>query len=460
MDGKRAVRQATSFLSSGQRATHTYIIGQPGTGKSRAIESWVMQDILAGRGIAVVDPHGELFNNLMARLAHHPAQWNRLVIIDPCDSEWVVGINPLQAAPGFSTERVAQFMTDIMVKIWNLEVNQAPRLLWLMNNSFLALAEAGLKLVDLPRFLLESSFRASTLQRTNNPVVRAYFEHEYPQSRAATHQWATPLLNKIGGLIFDSDIRLTLSAEPPLNFRALMDQSKILLVNIPKGILGEGASALLGAFIVARMQKAALSRAAHSYRQPFYLYLDEFQNYTTSNIVDILAESRKYALSMTLAHQYLDQLSTDIKNAVLNTSGTIVSFRVGHKDAVRLADEMFFNRDGSISRVKIGLGQNGLWPHISPRREQSRNTHEERAALLTGLRLRDFWAKRRGVSKASSHRTFTVPDVKMTADINAIIRRMYALSGQIYGEAKHRAKARTAAQEGRPSSEDSGLWSS
>src|SRR5690606_29192722 len=135
-----------------------------------------------------------------------------------------------------------------------------------------------------------------------------------PKSPAGIQQWITPVLNKIGSLIFDPDTRLLLAGRSSLNFRDVLDRKLILLVNLPKGRIGEGASALFGAFIVAHLQKAALARADSRYRTPFYIYLDEFQNYTTDNITDILSESRKYAMSLTLAHQYVDQLQPHLRS--------------------------------------------------------------------------------------------------------------------------------------------------
>ena len=172
-------------------------------------------------------------------------------------------------------------------------------MLWLLVNSLLALIELRMTLLDLPRWLLDEAFRSARLPGLMNEEVVRFFFDEYPSSPAAMHQWATPILNKLGQLLFDPDMRQIFGSPSSFDFRDLMDEGRILLVNAPKGILGEGLSALLAAFVVAHIQKAALARASSQRRQPFYLYLDEFQNYTTDNIQDILSESRKYALSLT-----------------------------------------------------------------------------------------------------------------------------------------------------------------
>ena len=187
-------------------------------------------------------------------------------------------------------------------------------------------------------------------------------------------QWAAPILNKLGNLIFDPQIRTIFTGKSTINFRHIMDSGKILLVNLPKGIMGEELSSLLAAFIVAMIQKAALSRASTHHRQPFYLYLDEFQNYTTNNIKDILSESRKYSLSMTMAHQYLDQLSSDLRSAVLNTIGTVVCFRVGYKDASTLVKEVFPSPDYIQSRgqeLRLRSVNSILLPMLTPKLQTS-----------------------------------------------------------------------------------------
>jgi hypothetical protein len=427
----------TSVLTPGQRAIHTYVIGQPGTGKSRALEAWIMQDILAGHGVGVIDPHGDLYRNLLLRLAPKHELWKRLVILDPLNPKWVVGFNPLEVIHGLSQERLALFLTDVVVKVWSLNTSNAPRMVWLLTNSFLALSDLGLSLLDLPRFLLDREYRECLLPRLSNEAVYIYFRHEFPNSDAATHQWVTPVLNKIGGLIFDPDVRLMFSGGSRLNFREILDQQLILLVNIPKGILGEGSSALLGAFIVAHLQQAALSRANSSKRVPFYLYLDEFQNYTTDNIKDILSESRKYALSLTLAHQYLDQLSGDLRSAVLNTAGTIISFRVGYNDATRLAKEIFPSPDYlTSSKIKVQLGRYGLMPFPTIRNHQDSLGWNGLALLLTKLQPRQFWARHRGFKTPAKQRTFNMPDPQLTIQHASYLNAMLACSGMRYGRLK------------------------
>jgi hypothetical protein len=431
------------WMTEKQRATHTYVIGQPGTGKSRAIESWVMQDINAGHGVGVIDPHGDLFRNLVFRLANKEEVWDRVVIIDPLDPEWTIGFNPLAKNYNLTEERQALYLTDIGMKIWGINPTSAPRMVWLMSNSFLALSNLGLTLLDLPRFLMDVEYRERLVPKIGNRQARQFFLHEFPRSERAIHQWVTPVLNKIGGLIFDPELRLVFSSPTTLNMRRVIDDQLILLVNIPKGILGEGASSLTAAFIVALLQKAALSRADALVRTPFYLYLDEFQNYTTDNIKDILAESRKYSLTLILAHQYLDQLSGELRSAVLNTSGTLISFRVGYSDGLHLAKEIFPSPDfNSQISTSIGFRRQGfsIFPHLQNVRDVL--GWDGLARLLSLLKPREFWFRYRGSINPMKRHAFYMPDPDFTAEQASRVRSMRACSGQRYGIRKEIAAAR------------------
>jgi len=422
--------------TSEDRATHTYVIGQPGTGKSRALESWVMQDIQAGRGVGVIDPHGDLFRNLILRLSSMPQVWERIVIIDPCDRNWVTSFNPLEAVADYSQERLSLFLTSIIGKIWNLDLASAPRTMWLLSNTFLALSNLHLTLLHLPKFLLDRDHRESLVPRLTNPSALSFFQHEYPRSPAAAHQWASPVLNKIGNLIFDPDISLMLAGRSRVAFREILDRQLILLVNLPKGTIGEGVSALMGAFIVAHIQKAALARANSMYRRPFYLYLDEFQNYTTDNIRDVLSESRKYALSMTLVHQYLEQLEPDIRSALLNTAGAIACFRVGYQDGYQLAKEIFPDSDFlGTAQGQDRLIADPIFSHGFTERTDGASW-EGLAESLSGLAFREFWHKQRGVRRPTKQRTFDMPLPTNTNDVRGDMCSLVATSARLYSRSK------------------------
>jgi hypothetical protein len=424
-------------LSNHHRATHTYVIGQPGTGKSRALESWVMQDIAAGRGVAVIDPHGDLFNNLLCRIAELPRVWERVVIIDPMNPMWIVGLNPLEPVPGVPSERIATHLTDVVTTLWHLNPASAPRMVRLLSNAFLALVELRLTLVDLSRFLLDPEFRKGQLAQLGNSRVKEYFEYEFPNNPAAVHQWIAPVLNKLGRLVFDPDVRPMLAEKKTVDFRGALDQGLILLANLPKGQLGESTSALLAAFIVARLQQAALARTSTRHRPPFYLYLDEFQGYTTENIETILAESRKYALCLTFAHQYLDQLSPRIRSAVLNTSGTLISFRVGYHDALVLAKEIFPGPDFATGEgSRLGLHIREAWKVPTVQDELPPRDWDRLAQALFSLGHRQFWVSRRGDRSPMKLRTIDMPVPKLSAVLTEKVDSLLETSGSRFGRLK------------------------
>jgi len=429
------------FLSLFQRSNHGYIVGQPGVGKSRALESFIVQDILAGHGVGVVDPHGELYEHLVWRLSLLPDVWERVILVDPTNPKWTVSFNPLQAISDFSQERLSLFLTDVVVKIWGIDTVNAPRMIWLLTNTFLALSSLGLSLLELPRFLLDKPYRESLLPRLSHQGALAYFMLEFPQSAAGAHQWAAPVLNKIGGLIFDPDIRLMLSGQSTINFTSIINNNKVLLVNVPKGILGEGPSALLAAFIVSHLQKAALARAGGGSQAPFYLYLDEFQNYTTDNIKDILSESRKYHLSLILAHQYLDQLSSELRSAVLNTAGTLMCFRVGYQDAMQLAKEIFPSPDFLASfETRLKLKRFWGYPIGVEQVRQEQGGWDQLALELTKLNHREFWCRRRGTHTPTKHRTLEMAVPSVSAEVRGGREQLIDRSGELYGKSKSQVR--------------------
>lgn len=435
-------------LTPAQRATHTHVIGQTGTGKSRMLESWVMQDIEAGHGLTVVDPHGDLYNNLVLRISplvqQRPELADRIVLMDPSNPKWTVGFNPLEPIKGIPLERLALFLTDVILKIWKLEASSMPRMLRLITYSFLTLAEFGKTLVDLPRFLNDAAWRKALVARTTHREVADYFRYEFPVKESAVQQWITPVLNKIGPLIFDPDVRLLLGTKSTINFRKILDDKSILLVNLSKGILGEGNSALLGAFLVAHLQQAALSRANSRQRDIFFLYLDEFQNYTTDNIKDILSESRKYGLSLILAHQYLDQLGMDLRGAVLNTPGVISCFRLGYQDASILAREVF--PPNSLHETHREWNFARLAGHPIPMLQEQHEVlkHDALVHQLTSLRPREFWTKRRGPYAPVKQRALLMPEPVMGKELFAARKALVELSGQRFGTLKSKVRAELA----------------
>lgn len=430
-----------TVLSKRQRETATLAIGQPGCGKSRGLESWSWQDIEAGHGVAVLDPAGDLYDHLLRRLANRRDLWHRVVLINPCDDEHVVYVNPLAPIAGVHPERIALFMTDIVIKIWKIDPTQAPRMVWVMTYAFLALTALNRPLLDLPKLLLNRKWRDEALKRLPNDLkaVKTFFTMEYPKTLPGARMWSVPILNKIGGLLFDRDVREMLSGTPALDFRRILDNQLIVLARLSKGELGEETANLLGAFIVAQFQKAALSRSSTSIseRSQYFLYLDEFQNYTTDNIQDILAESRKYGLTLTLAHQYLAQLSPELKAAVLNTAGTLACFRVGYDDAKELAGHVFPSWEFSNrNEMRLTMQRSGSYPTIRMDEWRATPGSEQLAQQLANQQTRQFWMRRKGPNKPVQLRTMDCYPPEMSPDLEARIRELRALSAAQFGNKK------------------------
>lgn len=443
MELKKKAGQFANTLTDSDRATHMYVIGGTGVGKSRQLLSMLLQDVSQGRGTGLIDPHTDLFEDALSYIAQwsekHPEIADRVVILDPTSKDRIVGFNPLEPSFGILPERKAFFLSDTLVKVWRIDPLVAARMVRLLLYTFLALSELGLTIVEFPRFLRDVELRTALLKRIQNEDVREYFSLEFPKVHRDQTEWMQSSLNKVGTFAMDRDIRLIFGQQrSTINFREIMDGEKILLVNLAKGKLGHETSQLLGAFIVAQIQQAALARVDSLKRPPFYLYLDEFQNYTTDNIQEILAESRKYGLSLILAHQYLRQVPEMLRAAVLSTAGTLMAFRVGYEDGNILAREIFSpNIDAQRHRLwnlpflpefPLPLGDLEFRPL---------DTEWERYTLaLTRLQNREFWVKRKGPYAPQKFRAYTIPRPERSDRIECLRRNLMERSGRRYGRPK------------------------
>ena len=308
---------------------------------------------------------------------------------------------------------------------------------WMMVNAFTSLADLRLPITATARFLTDPNYRSPLMDKLHNDSARDYFLREFPQREEMMREWVSPLLNKLGSFLQDPDINAMFTHAQGIDMLELMNKRSIILVQIPKGLLGENTSNLLGAFIVAQIQQAALSRKSESERIPFYLYLDEFQNYTTDNISDILSESRKYQLSMVLAHQYLQQLDEEIQAAVLNTSGAIVCFRTGFDDALHLAKHVFPTRDFQVkSRTRIGVTtiRSMLFPTVHEEKEHQ--DWDQLAYRISGQKQREFWVRVRSQAQPLHLRSHDVPDPQITARKARRVQELVDSSGRRYARLK------------------------
>jgi len=349
--GKNIFRgeEKTVRMKENDRRRHFYVIGKTGTGKTTWMQNMVLQDILAGKGVAAIDPHGEMIEWLLARIPKERV--DDVIHFYPPDTQRPLGLNMLEAHNAVERDMVVSEMIAIFYKIFDPHGTSqiiGPMFEHWMRNAMLALlfdTEKGATLVEVPRMFTDEDFRREKLKKVTDSTVRDFWLREFPQSlRGQAGSDMLPyVISKLGRFIGNEMMRNIIGqVKSSFDLRQIMDQRKILLVNLAKGITGEINSSLLGFILVSKLQMAALSRAdvPENERPDFYLYIDEFQNFTTSSIETILSEARKYHLNLTVAHQFMDQLEEGIRNAVLGNVGTMMSFRIGAKDAEIMAKEL------------------------------------------------------------------------------------------------------------------------
>lgn len=384
------------WVTRDERARHLYVLGASGSGKTKGLEGWIRQDLEQGRGCAVLDLHGDLVQSLIAFLASSPAGLRRRVyLIDPSIRTAAPGFNPLEVHG--STQQFGQALELIGVfkRIW--AEFWGPRMEEILRNALLALQEAKLTLLELAPFLTDRDFRLKVVGRLENPGVREFWLARFERlSKGAQATYVEPVLNKAGAFTSDPYLRALLGQEKStVDLRRIMDRGDVLLVNLSKGYLKENAL-LLGSLLVTKLQLAALSRAdlPEGMRRPFYLFIDEFQNFATDTFGEILAEARKYGLSLTVAHQYLDQLTTDLRAALFGNVLTHVVFRISIKDSKAVAPDLSYAYREPVERTLVGLPNrqaivrrktdpilDAPWLLTTPLIEQPETTSEEVSQL-------------------------------------------------------------------------------
>ncbi len=337
----RDIRRRFGIKQKNRRG-HMYLVGKTGTGKSTLIQNLCAHDIEMGYGLALIDPHGDLAQNILESVPERRIK--DVIYFDPADLEYPVAFNPLENVAADHRYLVASGMISVLKKVW--AEFWGPRLEHILRNTLLTLLESpGSTLLDVPKLLTDERFRETMLRRTAHPQVRDFWFTEFAKYSAWLRSEATaPILNKVGQFLTSIPLRnIVGQRKSALDFRQIMDEGKLLIVNLAKGRIGEDNCSLLGAMLVTKIHLAALSRAdvLESKRRAFYLYVDEFHNFLTLSFADILAESRKYGLNLVLAHQYLEQLDEKLRAAVFGNVGTIISFRVGADDARILAREFY-----------------------------------------------------------------------------------------------------------------------
>lgn len=337
-----------AYIKEADRRRHLYIIGKSGSGKSVTIANLAIQDILDGKGVCVVDPHGDLVEAILEHVPKERA--DDVIIFDPSDLERPIGLNMLEVKNDDQKDFAVQEMIGIFYKLFPPEMI-GPMFEHNMRNVMLTLMadinDSG-TVIDIPRMFTDDAYVKEYLKKLTDPVVRAFWEKEMAKtSDFHKSEMLGYLISKVGRFVGNEMMRNIMGQQRSgFNFREVMDEQKILLVNLAKGRTGEVNAKLLGLIIVAKLQMAAMARAdmAEEDRKDFYLYIDEFQNFITDSISTILSEARKYKLDLIIAHQYMGQLTddkgrSDIRDAVLGNVGTMMVGRIGPDDSEILAKE-------------------------------------------------------------------------------------------------------------------------
>lgn len=324
------------------RRGHIYMVGKTGTGKSTLISNMAASDAKDGNGLALIDPHGDLAEVLLDLIPKQRIK--NVVYFNPADLDHPIAFNPLESVAPEKRHLVVSGLISVFKKIW--PEFWGPRLEHILRHTLLTLLEyPGATLLDVTRLLTLKDYRSIVLKYVRSEPVREFWFFEFEKYSAWLRSEAiSPILNKMSQFLTSEPLRKIVNQKKSaLDFRKMMDEGKILVVNLSKGKIGEDNCALLGAMIVTKIQLAALSRTdvPEHRRRSFYLFVDEVQNFMTLSFADALSEARKYGLSLVLAHQYIEQLDPKIRAAVFGNVGTLISFRIGAEDAKLLAREFY-----------------------------------------------------------------------------------------------------------------------
>ncbi len=322
------------------RRRHIYIVGKTGMGKTELLKNMAIQDIQQGRGVGFVDPHGEAAEELLDFVPKE--RIDDVVYFNPADLNFPTAFNVMEKVDVEHRHLVASGLMGVFKKIWP-DVWSA-RMEYILNNSVLALLEyPNSTLLGINRLLADPEYRKNVVENIKDPVVKSFWINEFARYTQRYEVEATAAIqNKIGQFISAPLIRnIVGQTASAVDMRKIMDEGKILILNLSKGRIGEDASKLLGGLLITKLQLAAMSRVdiPESQRRDFFLYVDEFQNFATESFVNILSEARKYRLSLILAHQYIAQMEEGVRDAVFGNVGTLISFRVGAEDAEYLEKE-------------------------------------------------------------------------------------------------------------------------
>ncbi len=410
-------------IKNEDRFRHFYVIGQTGTGKSSSFQSMIRQDMRNGKGVCVVDPHGSLIDSILPFVPK--SRVDDVIIFDPSDTERPMGLNLLEAESPEEMDMVALDAMNIMLKIFDEEVF-GPRIQDYFRNGVLTLMADpnGGALTDIMRLFTDDAFQRAKVKHVTNPVVKNFWTNQMAKTGAREKQEIIPYFAaKFGQFVTNGMLRNIIGqTQSAFDFSQVMDEGKILLMNLSKGATGEINSKLLGLIIVSKLQTVALRRqkGLSQGKQPndFFMYIDEFQNYVTDSIESILSEARKYRLSLNIAHQYIGQIDTtqtqrkgagvNLKDAVFGNVGTIMAYKIGAQDAEYMAKEMdpvftdqdLINIDKYKSVIKLSVDTQPSRPFsLTPLNPYEEKGDEEIATALKQISRLTYGRSKKFVEK-------------------------------------------------------------
>jgi hypothetical protein len=383
---------------------HVYVVGQTASGKSTLLRNIILQHLMAGHGLAFLDPHGDLADEILDHFP--PSRADDLVYFNPADSDFPIGINPLANVQPSERPLATAGLISAFKSIWR--DSWGPRLEYILANTIAALLEApNTSLLGINRMLADEAYRDWVVRQVRDPFVRAFWTEEFAKyDPRFLREAVAPILNKLGQLLLSPLLRNVLGqVRTRVNLRFMMDTRRVFIANLSKGKIGAEPANLLGALLSAQFQHAAMTRAdmPESERTDFHLIIDEFHNFSTDSFATALAEARKYRLNLTLAHQYLDQLTPEVSSAVFGNVGTLIVFRVGHSDADCLSKELggtfvpeqFADLDRYEVFVRTLANGFPLEPFRAKTHPPFSSRHSRRLRLLA--RCREKYATRRTV---------------------------------------------------------------
>lgn len=397
-------------LSAADARQHLYLIGKTGSGKTTLLRNLILQHFVAGNGVGLIDPHGDLAEDLLNHLPPHRA--DHLVYFNPGDLDFPVGLNLLANVPPDERHLVASGIVGAFKGIWR--DSWGPRLEYILYNAIAALLDCpNTTLLGVNRLLTDERYRAWVVRQVQDPFIRDFWEHEFAGYDPRFQREAiAPIQNKLGQFLQSPVIRNILGqVRTKVSIPFVMDTGRLFLANLSKGRLGHDKANLLGSLLTTQFQLAAMARVnqPEHERRDFYLFIDEFQNFSTDAFASILAEARKYRLCLALSHQYIDQLSLPVRQAVFGNVGTLVSFRVGHADAAVLRDE--FGHEFAEQQL-VDLDRFELVVKLL---EDGTNRTPFRGRSLTPLENR---VGRREKLIARSRERFAMPRMEVEAKLN------------------------------------------